>query len=68
MASVRISLAVLLLAGVVMFVRGGEVVVPVVDTVRAVVVDSVSRGETVRKAVSVPKPKTNWSRIKELFM
>jgi len=51
----------------VMLVRGGEVVVPAADTTRAVV-DSVSRGETVRKVVSVPKPKTNWSRIKDLFM
>jgi len=52
----------------VMLVRGGEVVVPAADTARAVVVDSVSRGESVRKVVSVTKPKTNWSRIKELFM
>jgi hypothetical protein len=24
--------------------------------------------ESVKKQVSVPKPKTNWSKIKELFM
>lgn len=48
----------------VLFLAAGVVSSPaVVDTGKAVVTVPV-----VKKAVVVPRPKTNWSKLKELFM
>jgi len=56
----RMLVAVVVSVGV---CRGADSVVVVVrDTTGAVMAQSV------KKVLSVPKPKTNWSKIKELFM
>jgi len=67
-ASAIIAAAVLALP-----VRGADTSSVSADTSRATVsqpapVPAPSRAPALGKAVSVPKPKTNWSRIKELFM